>query len=152
VNNKTFIAHVGHVAPAVVPVISKSEWPAFPEPQKPSKNSPYRTVLWFHAEVQNGVRILVEGREKAAVEAYAKLVKDERESITKTTRSVDTGALLDAAKALENEAQRLRDCHTSKGEWDPDEISAKAEYDAILAHAATVRGAAYVLRQTHDQQ
>lgn len=72
--DKPFITHVGCRPDAVIPITPKVEWPAFPEPQKPSNNSPFRTVLWFHAEVNNGVRILVEGRDKASVETYAKLV------------------------------------------------------------------------------
>ncbi len=35
-----------------------------------------RTVLWFHRETNNGVRILIEGRDQGAVDAYAKMVTE----------------------------------------------------------------------------
>jgi hypothetical protein len=71
---KPFVLHVGDPLQLGIPVVPKLQWPAFPEPQKPSSHSPFRTVLWFHREINNGVRILIEGKEKDAVEAYAKLV------------------------------------------------------------------------------
>lgn len=61
--------------PTTIP-IQPAPWPVFPESMKPSNNSPYRTGLWFYKSVNNGIRILVEGRDKASVDAYAKLISE----------------------------------------------------------------------------
>ena len=73
---KPFIKHISRTEiPSSVP-ITPAPWPEFPPCQKPSSQSPYRTVLWFHRDVNNGVRILVEGRDEVAVNAYAKIITD----------------------------------------------------------------------------
>lgn len=72
-NTKAHIKHVGDQATAV-PVTPRDEWPQFPEPAKPSAQSAFKTVLWFHQKTNNGVRVIVEGRDKATVEAYARMI------------------------------------------------------------------------------
>jgi len=74
-HKKSFVTHVGDNQVSGIPV-TVAPWPAFAPSQKPSIHSPYRTVLWFHRPVNNGVRILIEGREQAAVDAYAKIISD----------------------------------------------------------------------------
>lgn len=87
---KDFVRHVGSPSQLGIPVVAKEHWPDFPESQKPSTQSPYRTVLWFHREINNGVRILIEGREKAAVDAYAKAVMVDRSNVEhEPTRRTD---------------------------------------------------------------
>lgn len=86
-NDKPFIARAATIVAAVPPIIPKSEWPAFPPCKKPHRQSPHRTVLWFGGVplgtitrdgtemFKGGVRIIVEGSDQAAVDAYAKLIQ-----------------------------------------------------------------------------
>jgi len=45
IHNKAFVRHVGMPASAGIPVVPKAQWPDFLESQKPSAQSPYRTVM-----------------------------------------------------------------------------------------------------------
>jgi hypothetical protein len=71
--NKTPVTHVGVTLPTHIPVIP-APWPAFPPAAKPSLQSPFRTMLWFCKPVNKGVRVIIEGRDKEAVDAYAKII------------------------------------------------------------------------------
>lgn len=58
----------------------RSEWPPFAPSEKPSVNSPFTTTMRFGPQGTPGwdtVRIIVEGRDKATVDAIAKAITGE---------------------------------------------------------------------------